>query len=237
MSAARLDPGLVHARPGSCALPTRVLCTADRLGLDSWIADDGETGGGHTRRVRRWVWVSSALAPVSLIGGWLLAESRQPAAFSPVTDTISALAATGTPERWIMTTGLVVLGTCHIATALGLPEARAAGRALLGVGGVATLAVAALPQPADGHFVAATASFVALAVWPVAAHVPGRTAARLATLGLGALNVWLAVELRRDMVVGLSERVVAGAEALWPLAVVALLAAARRRRSAPVARG
>jgi hypothetical protein len=99
--------------------------------------------------------VSAGVAPVALIGGWSLAASRQPASYHAVEDTISALAAHGATDRWIMTAGLAVLGVCHMTTASGLTEANISGRALLAAGGAATAAVAALPQPAAGHLPAA----------------------------------------------------------------------------------
>jgi hypothetical protein len=36
--------------------------------------------------MQRWVWASSALAPLMLIGGWMLAQSRQPHAYDPTHD-------------------------------------------------------------------------------------------------------------------------------------------------------
>lgn len=175
--------------------------------------------------MRPWTVVSATLAPVSLIGGWTLAAARQPAGFDAVRDTISALAALGAHDRWIMTTGLAVLGGCHVATALGLDEAKPLGRVLLATGGVTAAGVAALPQPSSGHFPVATASFVALAVWPAFSGLPTRTAGLLASGGLLGLLAWLGVEIGGGDLLGLSERVIAGAEALWPLAVVAALRA------------
>jgi hypothetical protein len=97
--------------------------------------------------------------------------------------------------------------------------------------------VAALPQPAAGHFPVATASFVALAVWPVLSGVPDRCTAVLASVGLLAALGWLGVEVSGAIGsgdrLGLAERVVAGAEALWPLAV-AITLAVRRRVDAPL---
>lgn len=183
----------------------------------------------QTGRVRGWVLVSTCLAPTALIGGWSLAAARQPSGYDAARDTISALAAHGAADRWIMTTALAVLGICHLATATGLTEAARAGRALLGVGGVATIAVAALPQPAAGHVPAAATGFVALALWPAASGVPGRRSARAATLGLLILLGWLFVELRYGQLVGASERVLAGAQACWPLAVASALVVRRRR--------
>jgi hypothetical membrane protein len=174
--------------------------------------------------------VSAAAGPVLLIGGWTLAESRQPPSYDPVRDTISALAAQGATDRWIMTSALAGLGACYLITAAGLAPAKTAGRYVLAVGGVGTVLVAAFPQPIEGnsvaHTVAATVAFVALAAWPACAarRHPGPvlltpTASALATLGLFGLVGWFALELHGGQR-GLAERFAAGAEALWPLAVV-----------------
>jgi hypothetical membrane protein len=186
-------------------------------------------GFGHTRVVRNWVLVSAAAAPVALIGGWTLAQTRQPAGFDPVTDTISALAARGAEDRWIMTVGLFVLGVCHEVTAAGLTEAAPAGRILLAIGGAATILVAASPQPAASHIPAAAVSFVALALWPAFSGVPDRRTGIMATAVMLVLLGWLGAELRDGNQLGLSERLLAGFQALWPLFVVLVIVRSRRR--------
>ncbi|MDT4908955.1 MAG: hypothetical protein QOI69_2196 [Pseudonocardiales bacterium] len=185
------------------------------------------------RAVPGWAVASAALAPVALIGGWTLAASRQPGHFSPVHQTISALAARGATDRWIMTAGLAALGACHVVTALGLRPARRTGRWLLAVGGVATAVVAAAPQPEHGsaplHLAAAGVGFVTLSLWPAfASRATGpavlrrHTCVAASAVLLGLLG-WLAVEIGDDDLVGLSERMLAGAQALWPLVVVLAL--------------
>lgn len=174
---------------------------------------------------------SATLAPVALIGGWTVAAALQPASYDATRDTISALAAHGATDRWVMTAGLAVLGGCHVVTALGLDEASPLGRWLLGLGGVSAGLVAVFAQPSQAHFPVATASFVLLAVWPAASGLPTRTVGWAAAGGLSLLLGWFAMELDGDRV-GLSERVVAGAQALWPLAaVLATRARVRRLRS------
>jgi uncharacterized protein DUF998 len=197
---------------------------------------------GAARAVPGWALASAALAPVALIGGWTLAADRQPGHYRPLRQTISALAAEGATDRWIMTAGLATLGACHLVTALGLRPARPVGRWLLAAGGASTLIVAAAPQPVHGsapvHLVAATVGFAALAGWPLAAArdggpVPlGRSAGLFATAVLLALFAWLGAEIGSGGLLGLSERLLAGAEACWPLVVVLLL----RRRPATTAR-
>jgi hypothetical membrane protein len=181
--------------------------------------------------VRVWVPVSAGLAPVALIGSWSVAASRQANGYDSVRETISALAAQGATDRWIMTSGLAVLGMCHVVTAAGFTEIGQVSRAILGIGGIATVLVAALPQPNVGHVPAATVGFLALAVWPGASMLRFPGARGMAVILL-CLLAWLALELRGGSLLGLSERVLAGSEALVPLAFAAVVAGRRWRPSA-----
>lgn len=61
-----------------------------------------------------WTRCSASAAPVLLIGGWTVAGARRPPGYDPVARTISALAALGASDRWIMTSGLVGVGVCHL---------------------------------------------------------------------------------------------------------------------------
>jgi hypothetical protein len=121
-----------------------------------------------------WGVVSSAAAPVLLIGGWTVAAALQRAGFDPVTGTISALAALDADDRWVMTAALAGLGCCHVGTAAALRPAALPGRVLLAAGGVGTVLVAAFPLPVgDGksaaHTAAAGLAFGALGAWPALA--------------------------------------------------------------------
>lgn len=181
-------------------------------------------------RIPSWALVSAGVAPVLLAGGLTLAAARQPPGYDPVRDTISALAAYGARDRWVMTSALAGLGACHVITAVGLRPARKTGRILFLGGGVATLMVAAFPQPVRGnslaHTVAATIAFTSLGIWPAFAArrrmgTPLFTpsASVMASFVLLGLVVWFAAEVHGGQR-GLAERAAAGAEALWPLAVV-----------------
>ena len=190
------------------------------------------------RRVPWWAVVSSLAAPVLLIGGWTVAAAVQPLTFDAVVRTISELAARDTPHRWLMTSALVGVGLSHLATACALRPAAAAGRLVHGLGGLATLLVAAFPLPAGGrtssaHTAAAAVAFVSLAVWPAFAwrrqRFPGQTVAvflgprvsAAATCALLLTLAWFFAELLvSGQRVGLAERVAAGAQVVWPLAVV-----------------
>ncbi len=201
--------------------------------------DEGARGYGLLmRRVPWWAVVSALAAPVLLIGGWTLAAAVQPVPFDAVVRTISELAARDTPHRWLMTSALVGLGLSHIATAYALAPAAAAGRLIHGFGGFATLLVAAFPLPAGGrsssaHTAAAAVAFISLAVWPAFAWIRrqelGQTVAAIlgpqvsvaATCILLLAVTWFFAELLAgSQRVGLAERVAAGAQAVWPLAVV-----------------
>ncbi|MEU8158507.1 DUF998 domain-containing protein [Micromonospora sp. NPDC048986] len=212
--------------------------------------------------VPRWALLSAGGAPLFLIGGWTLAQAAQPDGFDPVRQTISALAATGADDRWVMTVGLAGLGLCHLLTALGLVTAAPVGRGLLALGGLATLVLVAFPQRPDGsttHGVAAAVAFGALACWPALAvprragrfpgplqresptgSTPGATARRAALAGsavlLGLLG-WFAVEFFSDGArIGLTERLLAAAEAVVPLLAVLAALSCRSRSGATAPR-
>ncbi|MEO6790094.1 MAG: DUF998 domain-containing protein [Ornithinibacter sp.] len=173
--------------------------------------------------------ISATVAVVSLVGGWTWAAAMQTGGFDARAESISALAATATPHRWVMETALVLTGLAHLVTAGALAPARARGRIVLAAGGLATLLVAAIPLPSRsgsslGHTAVATTSFVLLALWPwFAARAGGppvlaprvaRTAAVVMTaavvsLGLGTTLGWSSF--------GLHERAVALLTVVWPL--------------------
>lgn len=197
-----------------------------------------------SRSAPAWTLLSSLGAPLFLLAGCIAGALRQPASFDSSVDTISALAALGTPDRWIMSSALVLLGACHIITASGLRAASLLGRAALALGGITTMLVAMFPLPQEGgsfaHFVVATLTFALLAAWPLCALRLGPDApccfrppvAIAATLVLSLSNGWLLWTLSQaPQLVGVAERVAALAEATWPLVVVVLTRAAPRHGS------
>jgi predicted phosphodiesterase/hypothetical membrane protein len=174
--------------------------------------------------------LSATVAVIALVGGWTWAAALQPGGFDARSETISALAASATPHRWVMTTGLVVTGLAHVVTAWALGAAHRTGRMVLAAGGVATLAVAALPLPSraessTAHTVVATASFVLLGMWPwfAARTGPGprvltprvaRPAAVVLTASVASLGLGGALS---SGTFGLHERIVAALTVVWPL--------------------
>lgn len=194
--------------------------------------------GSLVRRVPWWGLVSSAAAPLLLIGGWTVAAAAQPMPFDAVTHTISDLAARDASHRWLMTLALAGVGLSHLVTACALGCARSTGRLVLGLGGLATFLVATFPLPGGGrssaaHTAVAAVAFVSLSVWPAFAWTRARPrgpavavllrppASAAATFTLLLLLGWFFVEQHASgEAVGLAERVAAGAQAAWPFAVV-----------------
>ena len=196
------------------------------------------------RDVPWWGVLSSVAAPVLLVGGWTVAAGLQPR-FDPVADTVSALAAQGATDRWVMTLTFVVVGICYIVTALALRPARAAGRLILIAGVLAGMLVAASPERAGDtypvpHIIAAVAGLAGLVTWPAGAWRRGPAVpwglrpavAAAAVTVLFALVVWFGAALILGSgQVGLAERVAGVAQAIWPLAVV--LSCLWRKNAAP----
>ena len=185
------------------------------------------------RAVPWWGVVSSAAAPVLLVGGWTVAGGVQPRPVNAGADTVSALAAEGATDRWVMTLAFRVVGACYVMTGLALRPAASPGRLILLAGGIAGMLVAASPEPAGGggslHGFWAVVGFAALAAWPVGARRRGRSvpwalrpAVSACAAGvLLALVVWFGAELfMGGGQAGLAERILGGAQAVWPLAVV-----------------
>jgi hypothetical membrane protein len=185
------------------------------------------------RGVAWWGVISAVAAPVLLIGGWTVAAGLQPR-FDPVADTVSALAAIGATDRWVMNVVFVLVGACYILTALALRSAKTVGRLILIAGAIAGMLVAANPEHAGGfgsvpHFVFASLGFAGLTLWPAAAAKKSpeapwglRVAPAVAAVVLQfALLAWFGTELILGAhQVGLAERIMGGAQAAWPLAVV-----------------
>lgn len=207
------------------------------------------------RDVPDWGVVSSVAAPALLIGGWTAAARLQDQPFDSMTETISALAGHDAQHRWVMTAALCGVGAAHLTTALALRPLPSSARWVIGAGGVATALVAANPLPAGAgntprHGLVAGIAFVSLGFWPALSWrrrrrepasitdvrpepdpLPLRPAVAIAATGalLAGLG-WFFTEFRSEGDrIGLSERVAAGSQALWPLVVV--LAARRHQRS------
>jgi Protein of unknown function (DUF998) len=125
-----------------------------------------------------WGAVCSAAAPVLLAAGSTIGGHLQPRPYNAMTGAVSALAALGVADRWVITLAFAAAGACEIATGLALRPAAVAGRLILVTGGAAGLLVAASPEPAGGggsprHALTAAVGLAAMAAWSAAARRRG----------------------------------------------------------------
>jgi hypothetical membrane protein len=182
-----------------------------------------------------WAIISAGLAPILLTAAYLIAGVLQPASYSPVRGTISAMAGQAGTDPWLMTGGIVLVGGCYLITAAGLTGVRASARALLAVAGMAGIGIAASPEPAAGptsrHLALTVLGAVAIAVWP--AFTGRRAAPRpliLSVYGSAAVTVvfvallgWLLAETHDGSVLGLAERLTTSIQTCWPFIIAVAL--------------
>ena len=185
--------------------------------------------------VPRWAVISAALSPVLVTGGWLIADALQPASYSPFHKTISVLAGYAGTDRWVMTSILFLVGGCYLVTAAGLSGVRAPARILLVVAGLASVGIAASPEPVAGstpqHLAWTVLGAITIAVWP--AFTSQRAASRpliLSRRGSAAVTVvfvallgWLLIETQGGSALGLAERLTSSVQTTWPLIVTVAL--------------
>jgi hypothetical membrane protein len=190
-----------------------------------------------------WGVASAAAAPVVMVTGWTVAAGLQPYPYDPVSQQVSALAAIGAADRWVMSLTFVLVGACLCVTGLALRQARTPGRVALMAGAVAGMLVAVFPERPGviypvPHMICAAAGCLGVVSWPALAWRRGPAAAwglrpwpSLAAVAvLAVLVAWFGLELlTRGGQVGLSERLFGAGQALWPLAVVASCRVAARR--------
>jgi hypothetical protein len=184
---------------------------------------------------------TALLAPAVLVGGWLIAGALQPASYSPMWQTVSALAGYSGTDRWVMTAALLLVGGCQIATGAGLTAVRVPARILLILTGLSTLGIAATPEPATGptlrHLAFAVSCVVTTAVWPllVARRAPARPwivsvyGCAAVTVLFAGLSCWLLIAARGGIGdLGMVERLTSAAQGLFPLVVALALRQAAR---------
>jgi hypothetical protein len=200
------------------------------------------TGPGPA--ARPWAIIPAGLAPVLLTGSYLIAGILQPASYSPVRKTISAMAGQAGTDRWIMTGGIVLVAGCYLVTAAGLTGIRAPARALLILAGLAGIGIAASPEPATGatprHLAWTALGAVTTAIWP--AFAAPRTTPRpliLSVCGSAAVTAvftallgWVFIETRDGSVLGLAERLTSSIQTCWPFIIALTLRRARPRPAA-----
>lgn len=197
-----------------------------------------------------WAVVSAALAPVAMVGGWTVAAALQPDfdPIRETISALAAGSARqpSVMTAGLAVTGVCHVVTA--AGLRPAPLAGRALLALGGVG-TAAVAALPVDTAAHPHGVAAGVAFVALSLWPAAAWrrprraCPGTTAGDAsctsapspgplvpavgltAAASLLALLALFVLELSRSTptdgaLTGITERLLAGAQTLWPLVVV-----------------
>lgn len=234
MTAASIDPsGRAAASPvvGSAGRPDRRLAA--------------RSVPSH-RAVPGWALASAGLSPVVLVGAGLVADALQPGSYSPVRQTMSALAGHAATHRWVMSGAMCLVATCYLLTALGLAGLPTSARVVLAVAGVSGIGIAASPEPSHGstpqHLVWTAVGAVAIAAWP--AFVARRTPPRPRPLVLSihgsatvtaifvALLAWVLTETHHGRVLGLAERMTTAVQMSWPFVVALALRATSRNGSA-----
>ena len=181
------------------------------------------------------------LAPVVLVGGWLIAGALQPASYSPMRQTMSVLAGHSGTDRWVMTAALLLVGGCQMATGAGLTAVRMPARILLILTGLSTLGIAATPEPATGptwrHLAFAVSCVVTTLVWPlfaarrapVQSWILGVYGCAAVTVIFAGLSCWLLIAAQEGgSDLGMVERLTSGVQGLFPLVVALAL-----RQTAP----
>jgi hypothetical membrane protein len=189
------------------------------------------------RPVPGWAVGTALLAPVGLVGGWLVAGALQPPTYSPVRQTMSVLAGHSGADPWVMTAALVLVGSCQIATGAGLAGVGPPARVLLILTGLSTFGIAASPEPVTGptprHLAFAVSCVLTTAVWPafVARRAPARSwllsvsGCAAVTVVFAALSGWLLIAAHDGGDLGLVERLTSAAQGAFPLFVALALRA------------
>jgi hypothetical membrane protein len=218
-------------RSGFVPLPAVGFVTQHGRRLASAAAWSVRTG----RAVPAWAVVSAGLSPILLTGAWLIADRLQPTAYSPIRQTVSVMAGRGGSDRWIMTGALFLVGACYLVTAAGLTGLRGSARFLLLVAGLASMGVAASPEPVHGstapHLAWTALGAIAIAVWPAFVvrrpSLPTGILSVRAGAAMTAVSIlllgWLIIETRRGSALGLAERLSSSVQTSWPFIVALLL--------------
>jgi len=163
-------------------------------------------------------------APVSFVGGWVVAGARA-SGYSPVQEHISELARVGAQTQPLMTAGLLGFGVLAPvwAATLGRSLRSRALRTSVTAAGVTTLAVAALPLGGplgDGpHAVAAGAAYVAMASSPLLGGRRLTGTARWASYATGAASAALLVGSTLGEASGALQRAGLGVVDAWFVAM------------------
>jgi hypothetical membrane protein len=209
------------------------------------LAGSAASRAGSSRRIPGWAIVSAGLSPVVLTVAWLIADPLQPPSYSPVRQTVSVLAGHAGTDPWIVTGALLLVGGCHLVTAVGLPAVGMPARILLALAGLSSIGIAASPEPAHGstpqHLAWTALGAVIIAIWPAftARRGPQRPlvlsirGSAAVTAVFAVLLSWLIIETQGGADLGLAERLASSVQISWPLVTALALRRASSRAGRP----
>jgi hypothetical membrane protein len=181
--------------------------------------------------LRGWAVVSSALSPLLLTVGWLVADAFQPASYSPMRQTVSVMAGHTGTDSWIMTWAMLLTGVGYIVTAAGMAALWLPARILLMLAGLCSIGIATSPEPITGptavHLAWTTLGAATIAAWPamVGLRAPPQLAALrgrnsvIVTAAFAAMAGWVMFEIWFGHSLGLAERLTASIQSAWPFVV------------------
>jgi hypothetical protein len=166
---------------------------------------------------------------------WLVADTLQPASYSPLRQTVSVLAGHAGADRWIVTGALFLIGGLHFVTAAGLTGISGRARTLLILAGACSIGIAASPEPAHGstpqHLAWTALGAAVITIWPAfTARRAPQTPLILSPAGSAAVTAvfaallgWLIFETQGGGDLGLAERLVSGVQISWPFILAVVL--------------
>jgi len=213
------------------ASPSELKLAQAASGERTWHAGGQAVPLSERLAVPWWALLSAALSPVLLTVGWLVADTFQPASYSPMHQTVSVLAGHTGAESWIMTTAMLLAGGTYLATAAGMAGLWLPARTLLAVAGVCSIGIATSPEPATGptavHLAWTIIGAATIAIWPatVGWHAPAypiianARSSAIVTVVFAGMVVWVLAEISGGHDLGLAERLTASVQTSWPFVV------------------
>lgn len=177
---------------------------------------------------------AAVIGPIQSIAGWAIAGAMWPG-YDPIRKTISDLAADDSPVKAIQSSFFILGGTLTLIAAVFARTLALPGRIALFGAAVATFALTIFATPSqdshsDAHRISAIISFVLMSAWPLLSMRFGKSApwvirpvaAVVSTLVLTAISIWFLATWTdpAGTIVGLSERVIVTAQAVWLSAVI-----------------
>lgn len=199
--------------------------------------------------IGRPAFIAAIIGPIQSVLGWVIAGALW-AEYNPVTQTISDLAASESPVKWIMSGFFIFGGVLTLIVSVSARTLALPGRIVLFLSAIATFGLTIFPTPLIGysvmHRVFAISSFALSAFWPILAMrlrkdapwIIRPTASIIGTVLQLALAVWFLSSWTDPETtnVGVWERVVTVSQALYGSIVVITIYLGSKRGSMAINR-